>query len=208
MIPHDIDTTIDLLANRWRSAGPLLAGFPLLARGRPVAVEDVARASGTELSRVERAVAAARCERDAQGRLIDLYGLTLTPTAHRLTIDGNVLFGCCALWTQVVPKLIDRTAEVESLDPERREVVRLTISPTGIESVDPPGAVATLAVATREAIDRDVCAAWCCLVAHFVSRESAERFAAARSTCHVVELPELREATERFHRAIWSATSR
>jgi alkylmercury lyase len=197
--------TLERLATRCSSAGPLLPGFSLLARGRPVSVEEIARAADVDAAEVELAVDAARCERDAQGRLIDLYGLTLTPTLHRLTIDGKVLFSCCALWAHVIPKLVDRTVEVESVDPMRHELVRLIISPAVIDAVEPPGAVATLAVADQDAIDRDVCEAWCCQVAHFVSRESAEEFAAGRSTCHVVELPELRQATERFHQAIWSA---
>ena len=197
--------TLEILAARWASAGPLLAAFPLLARGRPVSVEEIAAAAGAEPDRVERAVDAARCQRDETGRLIDLYGLTLTPTIHRLSIGGRVLFGCCALWAQIVPKLVGRTVQVESVDPARRELVRLAISPAGIDSVDPPGAVATLAVASREAIDRNVGEAWCRQVAHFVSRESAEEFAAARPTCHVVELSRLRHAVEHFHRAIWSA---
>ena len=197
--------TLERLATRWGSARPLLPGFSLLARGRPVSVEEIARGAGTDPGEVERAVDAARCERDEKGRLIDLYGLTLTPTMHRLTIDGKVLFSCCALWAQVIPKLVDRTVQVDSVDPMRRETVSLAISPARIESVDPPAAVATLAVASQDAIDRDVGEAWCSQVSHFVSRESAEEFAAARSTCHVVELSELRRATERFHQAIWSA---
>ena len=197
--------TLERLAARWRSAGPLLPGFPLLARGRPVSVEEIAAAAGIEAARVERAVEAARCEYDEKGRLIDLYGLTLTPTVHRLSIAGKILFACCALWAQVVPKLIGRTVRVESVDPLRRELVRLTISPDGIDSVDPSSSVATLAVATQEALDRDIGAAWCRQVAHFASRESAEQFAAGRHTCHVVELSLLRQATERFHQAIWSS---
>ncbi len=197
--------TLERLAARWGSAGPLLPGFPLLAQGRTVSVDEIAEAAGTDVGQVEQAVDVARCKRDQQGRLIDLYGLTLTPTIHRLTIDGKILFSCCALWTHVIPKLVDRTLRVESVDPLRHELVRLVVSPGGVESVDPTCAVATLAVATQEAIDRNVCEAWCCQVAHFVSRESAEEFAAGRSTCHVVELPELRQATERFHQAIWSA---
>jgi alkylmercury lyase len=207
-MPEQLDffvPTLERLAARWGSTGPLLPGFPLLAQGRPVSVEEVAAAAGTEPSQVERAVDAARCERDVHGRLIDLYGLTLTPTLHRLTIDGKVLFACCALWAQVIPKLVERTVEVESVDPSRRELVRLTLSPVGIEAVEPPGSVATLAVADQEAIDRDVGEAWCRQVAHFVSRESAEEFAAGRNTCHVVELSEFRKATEHFHQAIWSA---
>lgn len=201
----DYTTSIGLLANRWGSAGPLLPGFPLLAQGHPVSVQEIAEAAGTEVDQVERAVDGARCARDPQGRLIDLYGLTLTPTIHRLTIDGKVLFSCCALWAHVIPMLVDRIVRVESVDPMRREQVRLVISPDGIESVDPPAAVATLAVATQEAIDRNVSEAWCRQVAHFVSRESAEEFVAGRSTCHVVDLAELRQATELFHQEIWSA---
>ena len=194
--------TLERLAARWGSAGPLLPGFPLLARGRPVSVEEIAAAAGTEPCQVERAVDAARCERDENGRLIDLYGLTLTPTIHRLSIAGRILFSCCALWAHVIPKLVERTVQVESVDPMRRELVRLVISPDRVESVDPPGVVATLAVATQAEIDRDVCETWCCQVAHFVSRESAEEFATGRSTCHVVELSELRQATGRFYQAI------
>ena len=200
--------TLQRLAARWGSAGPLLPGFPLLARGRPVSVEEIAAAAGTAPGQVERAVDAARCRRDENGRLIDLYGLTLTPTLHRLSITGRVLFSCCALWAHVIPKLIERTAQVESVDPMRRELVSLTISPAAIEAVDPPGSVATLAVADQDAIDRDVGEAWCHQVAHFVSPQSAEEFAAARSNCHVVELAELRQATERFYQAIWSAVGR
>jgi len=197
--------TIELLAVRWGSAGPLLPGFALLAQGKPVPVEKIAEASGIEIESVERAVSAARCERDPQGRLIDLYGMTLAPSLHRLEIRDKILFSCCALWAHVIPKLVDATVQVESVDPLRRELVRLSVSPAGVESVDHPGAAATLAVATQEAIDDDVCRAFCCQVRHFVSRESAEEFAAGRPTCHAVELSELQGAAEQLHQAIWSA---
>jgi len=197
--------TIELLAVRWGSAGPLLPGFALLAQGMPVPLEEIAKANGTEVDRVERAVSVARCERDPQGRLIDLYGMTLAPSLHRLEIRDKILFSCCALWAHVIPKLVDATVQVESVDPLRRELVRLSVSPAGVESVDHPGAAATLAVATQEAIDDDVCRAFCCQVRHFVSRESAEEFAAGRPTCHAVELSELQGAAEQLHQAIWSA---
>lgn len=44
-----------------------------------------------------------------------------------------------------------------------------------------------------------------CQVRHFVTRESAEEFAAGRATCQVVELSEIQEAAEQLHRSIWSA---
>lgn len=200
-----VKVTIDLLASRWGSAGPLLAAFPLLAQGRPVSVAGVVEATGTSAADVRHAVDTARCERDAQGRLVDLYGMTLAPTVHRLSIDGKILFSCCALWAHVIPKLVDSPIEVESVDPIRRELVRLSLSPSGVEASDTADATATLAVATPEAIAADVCDAFCCQVRHFVTRESANAFAATRPTCQVVDLAEFQEAADQLYRSIWSA---
>ncbi len=197
--------TIELLTERWRNAGPLLRGFPLLARGRPLPVEAIADATGVRVDLVETAVDAAHCERDARGRLIDLYGMSLTPTLHRLEIDGKILFSCCALWAHVIPKLVATTVRVESVDPIRREAIRLSVSAQGIESVELPGSAATLAIATQEAIEADVSDAFCRQVCHFVSRESAEEFAATRSSHYVLELSELQAAADLLHQSIWSA---
>ena len=197
--------TLDLLANRWSDAGPLLPAFPLLARGGPLSVDEIARAAGVEARRVGRALEAARCERDAEGRVLELYGLTLTPTSQRLEIQGKVLFACCALWAHVIPKLVDATVRIESVDPVRQEVVRLSLTPHGVESADPTGCAATLAVAQKEAITTDVGGAFCSHVRHHVSRESAEEFAAAGPTRHAVGLAELQEAADYLYGAIWRA---
>ena len=197
--------TLDLLADRWREAGPLLPGFSLLARGRPVSVGEIARAAGAGVDRVETAIEAARCERDADGRVLELYGLALKPTSQRLDIAGKTLFACCALWAHVIPKLVGATVRVESVDPMRQRVVRLTLSPAGIESADPPGSAATLAVATRQAITTDVGQAFCSHVRHHPSLASAEEFAAAEPARHAVGLAELQEAADYLYAAIWRA---
>lgn len=202
-----LDSTILLLANRWAGAGALYPAFSLLAAGRPLEVEDVARVSNVAVDTVTRALEAARCERDEQGRLIDLYGMTLTPTRQRLEIDNKILFSCCALWAHVIPKLVDTVVEVESVDPICRELVHLRISPDGVESSNPHGAAATLAVATQQEIDASVHEAFCGRVCHFVSRETALEFAAARQRCRVVELPVLQAAAEQLYEAIRSAVT-
>lgn len=202
---HIFRPTLDLLADRWSGAGPLLGAFALFARGRPVAVEEIARAAGTEVGRVERALAAARCERDGAGRVVELYGLTLAPTSQRLEVHGQTLFACCALWAHVIPRLLGATVRVESVDPTFQEVVRLTVSPDGVESADPPASAATLAVAEREAIEADVGAAFCSHVRHHVSRASAEEYAAAGAPRHAVGLEELQAAADYLYAAIWRA---
>jgi len=200
-------STIRLLADRWAGAGMLLSGFALLSRGRPLESEEFAAVSGVPVETLSEALDAARCERDARGRLVDLYGLSLAPTLHRLEIGGRSLFSCCALWAHVIPKLVDRQVTIESIDPVRRSLVRLSVSPQRVESTDPLGAVATIAVATPEAINADVGVAFCSQVRHFESRESAEEFAAERPACQVLTLEELQGAADQLHEAIWSAAS-
>ncbi len=198
------EPTIRALASRWAEAAILLPAFPLLARGRPLKIDEIAAASGATVETVTRALESGRCARDASGRLIDLYGLSLTPTPHRLEIDGSILFSCCALWAHVIPKLVDSTVRIESVDPLERQLVRLSVSPERVASIEPEGSAATLTTASQADLEADVCAAFCSQVRHFVSQESAENFADASSECHPVTLAELQEAAELLYQAIWS----
>lgn len=191
--------TIRLLAERWKGTGILLPALPLLARGRPLAVDEISRASGASVAAVEQALAAGRCERDGSGRLIDLYGMTLTPTIHRMEIGHKIVFSCCALWAHVIPKIVDRDVRVESVDPHTRETVRLRIGPDGVTSVEPEGAMATLAVSSPDAVRTDVCEAFCCQVRHFVSDASAREFAAQNPRRLVVGLDKLQDAAEQLY---------
>lgn len=200
-----IRQTIHHLAARWRQAEVLLPAFPFLARGRPLAIDDLSRRTGTALGEIERAVRTGRCEQDSAGRLVELYGMTLSPTLHRIEIETKIVFSCCALWAHVIPKLVDNKVSIESIDPVERQVARLEVSPRGIESAEPTGAVATLAIATGAAIESDVSEAFCNQVRHFVSRGSAQRFAQENPRRQVVELDELQEAADQLYDEIWRA---
>ena len=197
-------TTIRHLAARWQEAKVLLPAFPLLAKGEPLDIDRVAQTTGIPAEQIEKAAETGRCERDSAGRLIDLYGMTLTPTLHRIEVDSKIVFSCCALWAHVIPRLIGRQVEVESVDPLRREVVRLSISPNGVETVEPVGATATMVVAGEDEIRENVSAAFCSQVRHFISRESAEEFAKRSPSCRVVDLSQFQEVADHLYQAIWA----
>jgi len=196
--------TIDLLADRWRAAGTLLPGFGLLAEGEPLPIDQLAAETGVEIDRLRELLVSVRSQFDDEGRLVDLFGMTLERTPHRLEIGSNVVFSCCALWAHVIPTLINRSIVVHSTDPVSRELVQLSISPEGIECVEPVHAMATMAVANARDITADVCAAFCCQVKHFVSRENAELFASGSARRCVVTIGELHELGSDFYRAIRS----
>lgn len=198
--------TIHLLAERWKDAGILLPAFPLLARGEPITVEAMSQVSGRSNQAVERALERGRCERDAHGRVSDLFGLTLSPTMHRLEIDRKILFSCCALWAHVIPRFVESLVEVESVDPRTRELVRLKIGPEGVVSVGPETAVATLARASRAEIDSDIGEAFCGQVNHFGSEASAREFVGQNPLALVVTLNDVQTAAEQMIGEIMRAT--
>lgn len=85
------------------------------------APEDAVRVSLTDLA------AAGRAELDAD-TLLGLYGLTLKPTQHRLTLRGAVYFTWCA-WDSVgIPAALGESALVESQCASCHQSIRLTIT--------------------------------------------------------------------------------
>lgn len=199
---QQFDSTIRCLARRWSGARLLLPGFPLLAQGKPLTVAEIASAAGVDDHEVENALGEARCTFNESGQVIDLFGMMLAPTYHRLEIDGRVVFSCCALWAHVVPKLVDGVVLVESVDPQSRELVRLEIAPNKVQSVSPGSALATLAVADAASIEQDVGSAFCSHVRYFASSDSAHQYAAGSPLCTVVDVNELHEIAGRLHETI------
>lgn len=201
-----VSQTISHLAARWADADKriLRQVFPLLAKGQPVSVGRIAEAAGTETPIVEAALEHGRAGRDVDGQVIELSGLMLAPTMHRVEIGEVALFSCCALLAQLVPALIGRPVTVESIDPVSRRVVRLAIAARTVTAVQPRQAVATLVVTEPRGVAEDVCASFCCHVHHFVSSDSASIFAAADRRRYVLGIGELHEAAQSLYREAWA----
>jgi alkylmercury lyase len=176
----------------------------MLAEGKPLPIDQLAAETGHEVDRLRELLVSVRSQFDEEGRLVDLFGMTLEPTPHRLEIGTNVVYSCCALWAHVIPKLIGRSISVRSTDPVGGELVSLSVSPVGIEFLEPVGAAATMAVASAQDIAADVSAAFCHHVNHFASGESAEVFAAESDVRSVVTVDQLNDFGSLFYRKIRS----
>lgn len=205
--PRAFAGTIENLAARWSSAGPLLPAFRQLAFGEPLHLTRLAEITGITVEELEERLKAVRCTRDKDGRLIDLFGMTLEKTSIALEIDGATIHSCCALWAVMIPKLVNRTAVVRSTDPLTGQPVRLVVSPEAVESVEPSHAAATTAIASAEEIAANVGAAFCSHTRFFHSRESAERFAKEASSRYAVTVAELHQVGQDLLQAIFARTS-
>lgn len=184
----------------------LSSTWKLLARGRPVTEEQViaiaadARASLSEanefLSRVT--------ERDANGNIVGAMGLSLNEHVHTFIVDDTPMSTWCALDTLFLPAMIGKAATVESTSPVRRETIRLKVTPEGVESCSPPGAVVSVRVIDPKDADMSavstIWSSFCHHIYFFASREEGEEWAASRSDIEIVSVDEAYELAMQ----IWS----
>ena len=142
----------------------------LLAEGQPVSPERIANVLG--LAR-EEALEILRqrpsIEWDEAGNIVGA-GLTLRPTPHRFKLKECTLFTWCALDSLMFPGLVGQTVQVESPCARTGQPVRVTVSPEGVQQVEPPEAVVSLVAPEASP---DVRRVFCDYVNFFQSAEAA-----------------------------------
>jgi hypothetical protein len=124
-----------------------------LSRGNPVPPEQLAEIWEMPIEHVssilERASVNGQAQVDAQGNLIGGV-LSLVPTTNRIAFDGDELYAWCAYDAIYAPGVVGKTANIVSEDPLTREPIKVTISPSGVQNVQPAGAVVSVVNANTD----------------------------------------------------------
>ena len=156
-----------------------------LAKGQPVEVAQLAQALGVSTSEAQGLLARDSIKAfiypDEQGRVVGFGGLAAAPMHHRFEVDGRTLWTWCAWDGLFIPEILGKEARVTSRDPENGELVRLVVSPDGIESAEPKDAVVSFLLPDAHDFDTsaaNVMAKFCHFVFFFRSRSSGERWIA------------------------------
>lgn len=139
-------TAADILLGCDQAAGRKLmrTAVRLLANGRPVTRAEVAAAADVEVDDLRNAPAGQDIEYDDQHRIIG-WGLTLNPTPHSYTVDGQRLYTWCAADTLLFPAILGKPAQIESRCPTTDAVIRLAVDPhAGVSDVSPSTAVISI----------------------------------------------------------------
>jgi alkylmercury lyase len=172
-----------------------LAIYRKLACGAPVGLKDLFLGLG-----MDAAEGARRMQDwpgiyyDREQRVIGYWGLALAPTRHRLRVGGRDLFAWCAWDTLFLPAVLGTTIEVRS------GAVRLTVSPTEVESADPPELLVSFVIPDAKAVRANVITSFCHYV-HFFTSENAEKHPEA----FLVPLPEAFEVGRLLNRRRYGA---
>jgi alkylmercury lyase len=119
-----------------------------IARGVPVSpeqVEQLASALDLEQQTVHE-VLHKMCERDEDGNVVGIAGLSQNQHPHRFTVNGIQLATWCAWDSLFLPVMLQQTAEVASSCPSTGETIRLTITPEGVTSYQPESAVISIVI--------------------------------------------------------------
>ncbi len=193
-------TTAELaktVVESWEAAPPsilkvVLSMLRLLQHGKPVAPDELASATGLEVGVAEKLARRLGAEFDDEGNLVG-WGLTLVPTPHKYRANGHDLYAWCAADTISFPSILNHTALIESPDPISGEIVRLTVSPDGVEGLDPSSAVVSWSL---ESDMDNIRGSFCDLTHYFASRETAAQYVSDRPGLVIVPVESVFEAAK------------
>lgn len=164
--------------------------MPLLLEGKPAPVSEIAERSDLPPGRAQFILDELGAERNEAGEITGL-GLTLEPTPHEYRVGGKTFYTWCAPDTLLFPKVLDHTARVVSSDPVSDEKITLTVSPEGVQELNPPTAVVSW---TREADGRDIRGTFCRYGRFFVRPQTATRWQQDHPKIEILEVEEALEA--------------
>src|SRR5579859_8083843 len=117
-----------------------------IAHGQPVTmaqVQQIALAQAVSADVVTKVIQQ-MCERDQQGNVVGLTGLSQNDYAHKFRVKGHLLSTWCALDALFLPILLDQTAEVIDHCPVTQAPIHLTVSPHAVEQYQPQSTVVSI----------------------------------------------------------------
>jgi alkylmercury lyase len=138
---------------RWLGA-PLLR---LLAHGVPVTAQSLAHATSRDAAVVRAVVPTLPgVELDGEGAVIG-WGVTLTPTPHRLLSEGTELHVWCPLEALYLPTVLGWPVSLSSRCPATGQPVLLEVTPTTASTTTPVAVAVPVAPLSVDDIRTSLC---------------------------------------------------
>lgn len=171
-----------------------------LAKGHPVSPAQLADIWEMPLEQVQAILAQAeengQVEINANGDLVGAV-LSLNPTHHQVLMDNKRLYAWCAYDAIYAPGVVGKPAQIVSNDPVTGETIRVSITPTGVEKVQPESTVVSVVGAETD-MRAGPASPRCTQMLFFESRESAEHWRRNRSGIFILTVEEVFEIGRQF----------
>jgi len=157
-----------------------------IAKGDPLSPQRVERiASALDLpQQTAHEVLDKMCERDSDGNVVGIAGLSQNQHPHRFTVNGIRLATWCAWDSLFLPVMLQQTALVSSQCPTTGETIRMTITPQGVTSKHPASAVISIVIPqpTTSGLEsvEEIWTTFCHHIHLFASPQAAQEWVAAQ----------------------------
>ena len=185
--------------------GIALGLYRLLAEGEPVSPDRLAQHLDLSKSLVREALNSwPAVYFDDEKNVVGFWGLAVQETPHRLKVNGRQLYAWCAWDSLLIPKVLGKTAEVESSCPISGEIISLTVGPTGVENFSPDGAVVSFLSPTTS-FDMNIIASFCHYVLFFSSEASGNKWITNHKDTFLLTLDEAHEIGRLTNKATFGA---
>ena len=211
----DSKPTLQEILDKFREVSPklddakrriALSTYRRLTRGIPASLEAIARDAEVP---VEQATAVLGdwigVYTDADKRVIGFWGLSIPGTKHRFEVDGIRLHTWCAWDAIFLPELLARTAHVESVREQSAQPVRLTVSPSGVESAEPAEPFVSFLLPDPSRFGSNIVNRFCHYVNFFHSRADGEEWIAKTPGTFLLTLNEAAELARQRNQAQFGA---
>lgn len=155
-----------------------VALYRMLGEGAPVFLSRLASVLGMTEEAVRDTLECCAVFYNRAGAVIGFGGLTVAEMPpHRLIVDGRKLHTWCAWDSLFLPGILGKAARVESVCPETRLPVTMTVTPDGVVELTPPTAVVSFLTPDRR-FDQNVIDSFCHFVHFFQSPAAGEKWTA------------------------------
>ena len=118
---------------------------------------------------------------DDEGSVIGFRGLAIREMPHRFEVEGRTLYTWCAIDSLFIPEMLGKPAKVQSRDPHTGTAITLTVTPDGVEAVEPAAAVMSILIGDPEVVKTNttkVMASFCHHIFFLASPETGAEWAA------------------------------
>jgi len=123
-------------------------------------------------------------------RIIGFWGLTPRPSSqHLFQVDGRTLYTWCAWDTLFIPKILGKTARVETPCPITGETIRLTVTPDRVARTAPESAVMSI-LDPPEDIQEDIVSKFCHHVFFFASAAAGGQWTDGNPGTRLMSIPD------------------
>ncbi len=118
---------------------------------------------------------------DDDGSVIGFRGLAIREMPYRFEVEGRTLYTWCAIDSLFIPEMLGKPAKVQSRDPHTGTAITLTVTPDGVEAVEPAAAVMSILIGDPEVVKTNptkVMASFCHHIFFLESQETGAEWAA------------------------------